>query len=539
MATFVDPRSRPTGTSDRPPTRITSDPSELLELERLCREGRVYEVERWIAAGKPLQLASGVAQRRRRPSALELALDGQNQALALLLLSNGYDPNLEPDCPLDWVLAARRWDLLDLLLEWGADPRRVDLEALFGTYDSKLFARFREMGVDLTCHFVMARTLGEHTSNKPLFGFVRRHRKEDPGFQRALDMALVLHAGEGSEKGIHLCLWAGANPHAPVPNLRYLRYGSSAAEEEDDEPTYGRSAIHEACAHDRPEVLRLLRPDPAIDDFSDLYGVASSRRMIQELAQIQPPREDDSTLLLHHLWRATMGFREWWVTGNLDAVFEQGVRWRTASMDEIASARHSLVRAPDRAFVELMRLLAHSDHCTPEILAELTRTPAMRAKMQKVGFIPTERGGRTADPGNRPSGSREVLWKCGIELPKPAPPPLPRTVWIGWEGPGSEETRMTRAELFERVWATPVATLCRHWGFSGPGLAKACKRLKIPVPPRGYWGKKGAGRGRPRRPVLPALPPGQAEEVIVWIRVGDVEGTPDALADDASSAEGP
>jgi hypothetical protein len=49
----------------------------------------------------------------------------EDQALALLLLCNGYDPNLEPDSPLDLAFRIRRWDLLDLLLEWGADPRRL------------------------------------------------------------------------------------------------------------------------------------------------------------------------------------------------------------------------------------------------------------------------------------------------------------------------------------------------------------------------------------------------------------------------------
>jgi len=35
-----------------------------------------------------------------------------------------------------------------------------------------------------------------------------------------------------------------------------------------------------------------------------------------------------------------------------------------------------------------------------------------------------------------------------------------------------------------RVWSVPVDKLATEWGLSGRGLAKACRRLKIPVPSR-------------------------------------------------------
>src|SRR5690606_19162861 len=113
----------------------------------------------------------------------------------------------------------RRWDLLDLLLEWGADPNDVDLEHLFGTYQTELFERFLKLGVDFTVGHVLAETLAHHTSNKPLFGFARRLRESDPRVQDQLNMALVHHASEGNLQGVSLCLWAGADPHAPARSL--------------------------------------------------------------------------------------------------------------------------------------------------------------------------------------------------------------------------------------------------------------------------------------------------------------------------------
>ena len=67
----------------------------------------------------------------------------------------------------------------------------------------------------------MAYNLAEHTSNKPLFGFVKKYQASYPAFQIELTMALCEHTREKNQKGVSLCLWAGADPHRPVPDLRF------------------------------------------------------------------------------------------------------------------------------------------------------------------------------------------------------------------------------------------------------------------------------------------------------------------------------
>ena len=59
---------------------------------------------------------------------------------------------------------------------------------------------------------------------------------------------------------------------------------------------------------------------------------------------------------------------------------------------------------------------------------------------------------------------------------------------------GSRSTRVTRDELYELVWQTPMSRLAQEFGVTGNGLAKACDRLDVPYPPRGYWAKKAAGK---------------------------------------------
>jgi hypothetical protein len=221
---------------------------DLRPLHQLCREGRIYDVERWIADGKPLQLTPEALPKGARPkTALQIALETGQHSLATLLLRNGYRLELERYAPLDLALRSRRWDLFDLLLEWGGDLRDVDTYTVLETYNADLYEQFRAAGYDLTEHHSMADILGHSTSNRPLLGFVKRHRVEDPRIQQELNIALGHHARKGNERGVALCLWAGADPHAPVLNPD-LGLAEDVESEDDEERFLGWSAL--------PSVLR-------------------------------------------------------------------------------------------------------------------------------------------------------------------------------------------------------------------------------------------------------------------------------------------
>ncbi|QNI32085.1 site-specific integrase [Alloacidobacterium dinghuense] len=64
--------------------------------------------------------------------------------------------------------------------------------------------------------------------------------------------------------------------------------------------------------------------------------------------------------------------------------------------------------------------------------------------------------------------------------------------------------RYNREELYEKVWTMPVRIVAREYGVSDAAIAKACRRLQVPVPGRGYWAKRAANRSvKPRPPLLP------------------------------------
>ena len=61
---------------------------------------------------------------------------------------------------------------------------------------------------------------------------------------------------------------------------------------------------------------------------------------------------------------------------------------------------------------------------------------------------------------------------------------------------------MTRLELYNLVWSQPTSQLSKALGYSDVGIAKICRKHRIPRPPRGYWAKKQAGQ-TPRQIPLP------------------------------------
>jgi hypothetical protein len=72
--------------------------------------------------------------------------------------------------------------------------------------------------------------------------------------------------------------------------------------------------------------------------------------------------------------------------------------------------------------------------------------------------------------------------------------------------------KFSRAELYDLVWAEPIIKLAAKYGISDVGLAKACKRAGVPVPPRGHWARIRHGK-KSAQPPLPPAEPGQSETV--------------------------
>lgn len=63
---------------------------------------------------------------------------------------------------------------------------------------------------------------------------------------------------------------------------------------------------------------------------------------------------------------------------------------------------------------------------------------------------------------------------------------------------------ITRKDLYEKVWGSPTTELSEVLGISDVAIAKLCKKLNVPKPPRGYWEKIKYGHRVSRPPLPPA-----------------------------------
>lgn len=494
-------------TSERPLATALED---LRPLHQLCREGRLHEVERWITEGRPLQLPPEAIHKSARPkTALEIALKTGQHSLASVLLKSGYRLELERYRPLDLALQERRWDLFEPLLEAGGDLRSVDVYTVLNTYSVELYERFRAAGYDLTEGHEMGSVLGHGTSNRPLLGFIKRHRAEDPKLQTELNIALGYHARAGNERGVALCLWAGADPHAPAPDPDFRVTVSPSSGEEDEDPFVGWSAVEEAATAGHLEILKRLGPDPTRDDFDHLYQFAKSESIIPYLATIQLPKDLTSALSWHLRWMvdpfplsAARG------SGTVEKLLTCGVRWEETDPKKLAQIRGSLVKAREYELRSIFRYLKRPEVCAPKTLQELIRTPKMRERLLAFGLL--------KKPGNQLE-RRHIPVRGPTSRVGPSPDQqlskdrsLPRIDDVPGElRPAEERFGLARPPrcydpktLYDQVWAQPVQVVAKSYGVSGVAIAKTCRKLQIPIPPRGYWARIRTGQ-KLRRPPLP------------------------------------
>lgn len=79
-----------------------------------------------------------------------------------------------------------------------------------------------------------------------------------------------------------------------------------------------------------------------------------------------------------------------------------------------------------------------------------------------------------------------------------------------WMNEKMKIRKIYRNELYERVWKLPVSKLAAKYNLSDVGLAKICKKLNVPRPPRDYWTKLQFGKNVTRTS-LPASDPNKPD----------------------------
>jgi hypothetical protein len=296
--------------------------------------------------------------------------------LVRLLLCNGYRTDLDARSPLNAALDARRWDLLNLLLNWGADPATADVWRVFESYERTVIERFWNAGIDLTAGDAMAQALASATRNRPLYGFAKVFRERDIRIQRALDVGLGAAIGNRSDKAVSLCLWAGADPRRRVGDV-----GDGDADDAD-----GMTAIERAVAEGIPSYLKKFGFDPERDDVEALYGYARDASTLRVLVEIRPP-SDWHRIMQRLLERLAFSVRldiRMTSLSEIEEVFAMGGRLGPLDRRAKGEIRRLLLSLNEWDAQRLFKLLHRPENMDPDAFLDLVAHEKLAARYARL-----------------------------------------------------------------------------------------------------------------------------------------------------------
>lgn len=354
---------------------------EVEPLLRLCEQGKLYAVEEWIAAGKPIQFPPPEDRKlQRRGTGLSIAVRKGFHSLTELLLANGFDPNGDYYECLSPAVWQRNHELVDLLLRYGTDPNAADFCEVLETCDRALMDRFVAAGIDPCRRNALARGLA--TKRRPILGFVKQYRDRFPQMQRQIDIALHVFASNGDSRGVALMLWLEGDPYANTPE---------SADEDYEYEGLSNSAFHAAMWSDKPEILAamLKRPVPP-ERATDLLHSAAHRRLPQVVKRLlaagaDPNAEVEGYPVLYgfincmtwdHLSQTEDG-----VARGLEAlelVLKAGAKWRNINPRDLKHIRRRLIDGAPKTVIRVVELMRTHQAFTSEAFAELTRTAGIK-----------------------------------------------------------------------------------------------------------------------------------------------------------------
>lgn len=258
--------------------------NEAKQLVALCRSGKLYEVEKWIAAGKSLDV-SGATKRRGRGTLSQIAVETGFHSLVELIAK--HDSQRSKNAALADATSARRLDLVELLVANGADIKSISLTDALLTWEPTIIRYFLDHGADPVegRPFTIAFTAKVRTTLRPFVEYRRAHPELAAQLQEQLDCALRYFCGEGDLKWVSLLLWAGGDPRSrgPCPEKEYS-----------EDPECYTSALEQACCSENLDVLKRLKPTPS-DDMSELLQRAAiwcRKETLAYLLEIAPNPND-------------------------------------------------------------------------------------------------------------------------------------------------------------------------------------------------------------------------------------------------------
>jgi len=355
---------------------------ELKELVRLCRSGRLYDVERWIATGKSFEGIVG-----KRDALLQVAVETGFHSLVELIAKHERSQTSK-DAALADAVSLKRLDFIELLVENGARIDSIPFADVLLTWAPTLIRFFLEHGADPIKDNPFAIAFGAkvRTALRPFLEFKQAHPERADAMQEQAKLALRHFCSEGDLKWISLMLWAGADARSMGPTLE---------DAYTNDPECYTSGLEQAAYAGNVEVLKKLKPRAERDNLEELLqqAVVSSRkdaiRYLLEIGAKPNDQENGSSSALDRcLWHLSFGrFRiygekrlasKYDVSAELECVQELLVHGAVWNPNETTSLRRTLCKCEPAVTVALLQLFRKYNACPAEPIHKLLNNPRFR-----------------------------------------------------------------------------------------------------------------------------------------------------------------
>lgn len=353
-------------------------PDALKEFCGLCRGGKLFAVQQWIREGRPCRMPAG----NFATSPIRVAIEQGFHSLAEVLLRENVLDQEEKNDALVRAVDRRNLDVVELLVQYGADPRAVDFETVLWSRHPGIMRWFVAHGLDLESDYGIARAF--RAKHREFLGTYLSIRDQVPTAAKQAAMALRYHAADGNLKWVSLLLWAGADPRLPVPRL-----DDSEVDEENLE-----SALATAVGRGQFEVVKRIKIDPARDDMTAL---ANSRcfwpnpnlleLLIKLGADVRKRRGAINSAFSAFEWSLDPYFRNHSRTEDalrcIEILAANGARWRPKDSYNFSCLRRALAKIEVYEAIRHLQQIVKTGAIDQPVFQELMRTPRMKELLKQ------------------------------------------------------------------------------------------------------------------------------------------------------------
>jgi hypothetical protein len=486
--------SRPVSDPELPSVLSAEKATDLI---RLCRQGKLHDVEAWIKARTSLSVPADF-----KNSPLEEAVETGFHSLVHLLARNEEQQQVKNKA-LQKATELRRFELVEVLVDEGARVPEIPFLCALRTRDPRIIQFYLDHGANVVAEHPFAEAFCERirTVLRPFINHRNTHPELAQHLQEQLNSALRHFCHEGDSKWVSLLMSAGADPRSREP-----RHGDA------DDPECYETALQIASSGESVEVLKRLRPNREADDLDDLLVCASIFPRNEIIAYLlergaNPNKKENgaSEALDRCLWNihfktlsrrdSGLGLSAFSFYGVFDCIrllARKGAIWKPEDSRHMNRVRKTFYECDPDVIIDWLKIIKETECATPDTLHSFLSTPSMKEHL-----------------------ANKKWWLAHLKMkdllfPKPRLPDLAKM--SRGRGPIRSpsvslqlRTRFNRADLYRKVWEMPVSTVAKEFGISDVALAKTCKKLFIPLPGRGYWAQRTAGKNVGPRPELRSL----------------------------------